>query len=317
MKGDDILNFLTCFKVPEVAKSMAHLLVTPEERKIIEIIKDDIYSIKDLSTLIEKKFNVNGEELVRKMYKRAVLNKVEVSDGIYYKTSEFYDRIAYFCQYETDIWLSVPRKIRDEIDDWYVTTYAETAEPRVKEVIDGKKDVIENAYFFTLQETLDLIDSLDKQIYSVPCNCNAVSQRCEKDKDVCLLFETGINTQWDRGHGKLLTKDEAKAIVVRADKNGLMHTSETDQAICNCCGCCCYPIRASKVIGTTGIWPKRRYDIIWEESKCVNCGRCVKICNFGAFVKENKKIRYVEEKCLGCTICSSQCHVKAIKIKKI
>lgn len=310
------MNFLTYFKVPEVAESMANLLVTDEEKEIIETIKNNSYSLNDLATLIENKFKANGEVVVKKMYKRALLNKMEMEGEIYFKISEFYDRIAYFCQYETDLWLSVDKEIRDKIDEWYVNAYAESAKPRLKEMFEGKRELIENAYFFTLRETLDLIDSIDKQIYVVPCNCKAVAQKCSKHKEVCLLFETGINSSWDRGHGQPLTKEEAKAIVIEADKNGLMHTSETDHAICNCCGCCCYPIRASKTIGATGIWPKRRYDVLWNESKCISCGKCVKACNFQAFIKNNKKVEFHEERCLGCTICSSHCAVNAITLRK-
>jgi Pyruvate/2-oxoacid:ferredoxin oxidoreductase delta subunit len=310
------MNFLTYFKVPEVAKSMVNLLVTDKEKEIIETIKNNSYSINKLSTLIENKFKENGEAVVNKMYKRALLNKIEVEGEIHFKISEFYDRIAYFCQYETDLWLSVDKKIRDKIDEWYVNVYAESAKLRLEDMLQGKRELIENAYFFTLQETLDLIDSIDKQIYVVPCNCKAVAQKCLKPKEVCLLFETGINSSWDRGYGQPLTKEEAKAIVIEADKNGLMHTSETDHAICNCCGCCCYPIRASKIIGTTGIWPKRRYDVLWNESKCISCGKCVKACNFQAFIKNNKKVEFHEERCLGCTICSSHCTVNAITLRK-
>lgn len=81
-----------------------------------------------------------------------------------------------------------------------------------------------------------------------------------------------------------------------------MHTSETEQAICNCCGDCCYPIRASKVIETTGIWPKRRYNITFDADKCVD------ICHFSAFTKDERVI-FDNEKCLGCTLCTTHCPV--------
>lgn len=300
-----------------MATEMATLLLNEHEKQVMAIIKNDNYTFDDLVQVIEAEIDKDGSQFVHDMYKRAVINKVVVKGKTYYKSSNFYNRIAYFCQYENETWMTVSENTRDQIDVWYVNAYAIGAEPRLKEIHEGKRELIENAYFFTLQETLDLIDELDKDIYVVPCNCRSVADNCDKPRGVCLLFETGINTEWDRGHGKPLTKDEAKEIVIDADKKGLMHTSETDMAICNCCGCCCYPIRASEIIGATGNWPKRRYDIKWDEEKCIHCGKCAKACNFEAFTSENRKVSFDQSKCIGCTICENHCPVGVIALTKL
>lgn len=138
---------------------------------------------------------------------------------------------------------------------------------------------------------------------------------CDKHVNTCMLFEYDLNSEFDRGRGKVISKEEAKAIAICADKNGLMHTSEEAHAICHCCGDCCYPIRASEVINATGIWPKRRYDISFESTDCISCKRCVTVCNFGAFSYDDG-ISFDPEKCLGCTICESNCPTDAIKLHK-
>lgn len=315
------MSFLDYFKVPKVAKDISELLVNQKEKEAIILMKNDDYSYETLIKLFETNLDTDAVELIKSMYKRAVINKVEIETdnekAINYTVADFYYRLPYFSQYEYETWLTVPKEIRDKIDEEYVISYAKSAELRLEQMQKNESNLIENAFLFTLDETLELIDSLEKQIYVVPCNCRSIADNCEKPKGVCLLFEDGINTEWDRGHGRPLTKEEAKDIVIDADKKGLMHTSETDHAVCNCCGCCCYPIRASKKIGTTGVWPKRRYDIIWNEEKCVHCGKCARVCNFEAFVKENKKVEFIETKCIGCTICYSNCPVDAIEIRKI
>jgi NAD-dependent dihydropyrimidine dehydrogenase PreA subunit len=312
------MDFYTYFEVPEVGKGIVNLMVTELEKGVINHIKDDKYSLVQLAKWLKDKFYCEKpENEVAVMYKRAVLEKVEDNEEIYYKVTKFSERLSYFCQYEKDTWLSVPEDIRQLIDDWFVGIYAESAKERLEEINKGERKLIENAYFFTLEETLNLVDSLEKDIYLVPCNCRSIASNCDKPDNTCLLIEYGINTQWDRGYGKELSKEEAKDIVREADKNGLMHTSETDEAICNCCGCCCYPIRASKLINTVGLWPKRGYNIIWDNSKCINCGKCAKTCNFDAFVMENKKVTFNEEKCIGCTLCESHCPVTAITLKNL
>lgn len=315
------MNFSVIFEVPDVASSIENILVTEHERLIIEQMKKESYAKSDLIKLIEETFSnktakLDSERMLWQMYHRGVINKVEVGEEIHYESSSVYYRLAYLAQYERDLWEKVPHKVRDAIDQWYVKKYADGALPRLEEIKRGERELIENAYFFTLDETLELIDSLDEELYVVPCNCRSIQLKCDAPKNVCILFEKGINTEYDRGRGNVISKEEARGIVKKANKAGLMHTSEKEQAICNCCGDCCYPIRAAEVIGATGIWPKRRYDIKFNEDTCINCGKCVKICHFQAFTKD-KKVSFDDSKCIGCTACTSHCPVNAIELVQL
>lgn len=52
--------------------------------------------------------------------------------------------------------------------------------------------------------------------------------------------------------------------------------------------------------------------------KCANCGKCFKLCRFGAVVKdENKKPSYAIDRiaCEGCGVCSRFCPERAIEFK--
>jgi len=76
----------------------------------------------------------------------------------------------------------------------------------------------------------------------------------------------------DRGHGRRLTQEAAIALVRRADKQGLMHTADSDwqarglHAICNCCACDCYPFRAAQELGSKGVWPRSRYIAAYDRT---------------------------------------------------
>ncbi len=305
------------FDVPEEALSIIKLMLTDNEMILIGAMKNNEYTYYDLLELVKEKIDVNPSDFIQAAYKRAVINKVDRCGEIKYKSSDVYTRLAFFAQYEVDLWKSVPKTEREKLDIWYVNRYAQDALPRLREIKEGKRNLIENAYFYTLEETLDLIDGIEEQMYVVPCNCKSVALKCEKPKNVCILFEHHINSSWDRGWGEAIDKEKAKEIVKIANENGLMHTSEDEHAICNCDGCCCYPIRASEIIGTKGIWPERRYNIVWNREKCVDCGLCVKACNFEAFIKVDKRVSFDEQKCWGCTICKNHCPVGAITLEKI
>ena len=303
------------FEIPDLALPFMETFLDTEELCLLETMEPRNYSPDELLTLL-KNFTDDPEAFVKNAYSRGVFNKAEEAGKIFFRPANFYTRLAFFAQYEPGVWAEIPASEREKIDEWYVARYMEKAKPRLDAALRGE-GLIENASFFTLDEAFALIDSLECEPYMVPCNCKSVALNCEKPRSVCILFKRGLNSEWDRGHGRPLSKEEAKAILRLADKSGLMHTSEEHAAICNCCGDCCYPIRASKRIGTQGVWPKQRYRIIWDEKKCVACGRCAKVCNFGAFRQVGRKITFEEKDCWGCTICGSNCPVGAISIEKI
>ena len=305
------------FEIPEPALPFADSFLNDEERRFLGAADGRDYSIEELHSLLKKlKITGDPDAFIREAYSRGVLDKAENGGTMYYRPAHFCRRLALFAQYEPELWAKIPAEERKKIDEWYVEQYMEKAKPRLEAALMGE-GLIENAFFYTLEETLALIDSLGFEPYVVPCNCKSVAMNCDRPRGVCILFNRGINSEWDRGHGRPLTKEEAKKIIILADRNGLMHTSEEMAAICNCCGDCCYPIRASRRIGAQGVWPKRRYRILWNEKKCVGCGKCAKICNFRAFRRVGKRVIFEERDCWGCTVCKSHCPVGAISIEKI
>ena len=210
------------FGVPEPARPYITLFLKEEERRLISVMDGGSYTAEKLCELTES-FTEDPGKLIRESYSRGVLDKV-LETGLRYRSAGFYRRLAIFTQYEPELWLAIPEEDRKKIDEWYVQQYEEGARPRLEAALAGK-GLIENAFFFTLEETLDLIDSLECPIYVVPCNCKSVALSCKKPRNVCINFNTGINSEWDRGHGKALTKEEAKAVIIDADRHGLMHTS--------------------------------------------------------------------------------------------
>lgn len=303
------------FEIPSVAEKYISCFLREDEITAIIAMNKKTYVYEDLVSLL-KNVVENPETFIQNAYSRAVFSKVYLNNRLCYFATNFYTRFGYFTQYEPETWKTVPEADRKALDEWYLDAYAEGVRVRLKQAQAGS-GVIENAYFASLNEILEVIDKLPVDPYVVPCNCKSVALNCDKPRDVCISTNYKINSQWDRGHGKKLTKEETKQLIKFANKHGLMHTFEEGMDICNCCGCCCYPCRTATKIGSQGIWPKRQYDIIWDGNKCIGCGKCVSICNFGAFKRLNNKVVYNAQDCRGCTICSNNCPVGAISIKKI
>jgi ferredoxin len=304
------------FEVPAEAVEYVPLFLRNSEIQAIERMGRGVYPPAELAAMISDIAD-DPDLLISEAYSRAVFDKAESGEWTGYTVANFYRRLAYFAQYEPEIWKSIPEERRREMDEWYVRAYAEGARPRLEEALKDGSRLIENAFFFTLEETMKIIDNLEDDAYMVPCNCKSVALNCDKPKDVCILFSKGINSEWDRGHGKPLTKNEAKELIRFANRNGLMQTSEMEMAICSCDACCCYPVRASKMIGAKGLWPKQVYTLAWNGAKCIHCGKCAKMCNFGAFKKTGERVEFDGDNCWGCTICGNYCPVNAITFARV
>lgn len=311
------------YDVPEIARDYLHFFISDKEIEVIEFMKKSSISDEDLKLFVFERFNISRIEtqsFIFRLYHRGIINMIpDENENLFWQINDFWKRMTFLAQYESFRWKEIPQKVRDELDQMYVDSYGDDAKIRLEKVQKGELKSIENAYFFTLEETLRMIDKTETDIYIIPCNCKRLKLGCEDKKpyDCCMAFTKGINSEWDRGYGTEISKEEAKELVKKFRRSGLMQSSEAEWGLCNCCGCCCYPIRSSEKVGTKGLWPLQRYEIIWHEDKCINCGACSRICNFEAFTTKDKQTSFNKDKCWGCTICYERCPKEAIELKKI
>ena len=121
-----------------------------------------------------------------------------------------------------------------------------------------------------------------------------------------LVFSGEPNTPFHRGHARQITKEETLALIIACHKEGLIHTVES-HGVCNCCGDCCFEYRSADICGTIGTWPLTNTIAAWNESKCINCGICVRRCPMEAFKKNGKAITFDSKRCVGCGVCIDKC----------
>jgi NADPH-dependent glutamate synthase beta subunit-like oxidoreductase/Na+-translocating ferredoxin:NAD+ oxidoreductase RNF subunit RnfB len=106
-------------------------------------------------------------------------------------------------------------------------------------------------------------------------------------EDMCVQLDHAAEYYIRTGRGRQVTLDEAKDIIKRAEEDGLMHNipnTEGDgktHAICNCCGCSCYALRAASMYQNPDMM-RSNYTATVNEEECTGCGECVEVCPVNA-----------------------------------
>jgi ferredoxin len=339
-----LAKFNELFEVPPAMRQYAELIVTPLEMDLILAMNGQSMSAQQVAQAMNLT-SEQAQELMDQAYKRHVVNKEvdgqkvgyifdyidETGKEIRYIPAKFYDRLDHLTMY--DNWNDIPEEVRKQISDWWLRGYAEKIAPvveKIKEDPDAYQQ-IKQKDFLLLEEALQQVEAAEFHAV-VNCDCRSSEQACDRMVETCIRFDDGARYTVERGLGRVLTKEECKEVVINTDRDGLMHIGTKDMqhglfGFCNCCTCCCFPLRASKILDSEKVYPRVHYQAVRKESNCNHCGRCVKRCQFKAFHfdgskveikgKQRKHVSFDPQLCFGCGLCANACPSEAIEMKKI
>ncbi len=170
-----------------------------------------------------------------------------------------------------------------------------------------------------------IIENVDGQIAVVNCICrqasNAIGASCTKTD----LLETCITFRWyaDRflrwGMGRSITKDEALAILDKAQEVGLVLqplNSQRPLAVCCCCGDCCGILRTVKRFPRPAELYATNYYAEIDPELCTGCEICVPRCQLDAITMVNGAAVVDLDRCIGCGNCVASCDSDAAQLRK-
>ena len=166
----------------------------------------------------------------------------------------------------------------------------------------------------------DLIDRA-KVVGIARCACRELEQKCDGPREACMVFDETCTFLVNRGFARYLTKEEMKQKAREFNKAGLVlqvnNTRDRLDMVCNCCSCCCGPLRAVREFGNPRAITRSPFIPVWEMEHCDGCGICAEErCPMKAIGMVEGKPVWQFDRCIGCGLCATGCPNGAIHLKR-
>lgn len=219
-------------------------------------------------------------------------------------------------------------KLAHLFDDYFQALEKRSSSPELKSVpfplarvITVEQEIPATFEIHTYDKVSEYIDNAE-YIAVGTCYCRhhgeLLGRPCTKPKDVCMGFGPDARYIADRKFGRLVTKEEARAILRRTEEAGLVHCSSNMskyiQFVCNCCKCHCGILQSMKKYNMKGAAAVSGFITSLDTESCITCGDCVERCPMEALTINDDRLLFNNNLCIGCGLCSSACPTGSLKL---
>ena len=159
----------------------------------------------------------------------------------------------------TILWKEAPQALMDLWVEFTETEYPGLLElvtqikmPSFMRVIPIGESIAVKNQVLAHEDALKMLESANS-IAVTDCVCRKLMKKCDAPLQVCLQINRGAEYNIRRGTGRRIDISEAREILERSRKAGLVpmteNTTGRSNVICNCCTCCCGVLRAINELG--------------------------------------------------------------------
>jgi Pyruvate/2-oxoacid:ferredoxin oxidoreductase delta subunit len=178
----------------------------------------------------------------------------------------------------------------------------------------------EHGHDVSTHEQAERIINRHKAFWVSDCGCRVGrGRKCRHGRmDTCLSFsDPGPKGASGGGATKKVTRAFVDALLQHAAAEHLIcqpfnfGRKSGAQGVCFCCDDCCFLFNPKPQPYHKGTLIERT-----DKATCINCGKCVKVCFFGARRMKGKKLAVNRRRCSGCGLCVDVCPSDAITMVK-
>ena len=221
--------------------------------------------------------------------------------------------------------------VHEEWDPARMEDMRKAASPTVR-IIPAWKS-IKNLDRVLPYENMHLIVEEAPLISVVSCSCRirqeALDNPCDLSHDMnCIQFGRAAEYTKGRGHGKMLSKEEAHKLIEETEDHGLVHQWPNvaimgTNTLCSCCTDCCVMLQpmGEHQVPWTAYYAKSRFEPENDLDVCDGCQDCIERCQFDALEMEkiagHKKLKATvnPDNCMGCGVCVLVCEPESLKME--
>jgi len=207
-----------------------------------------------------------------------------------------------------------------------VMSILKNAKPIERIVPVEDKIIIAEESVVPLEEVTKILEKYDS-IGLAHCYCrhrkDLLDDPCKLTDERKNCFALGRSAEFliSQDFAERVSKEDALRILKECEDAGFVHKvfhvrfdlERDEEAICNCCKCCCGTF-ANHYRGATPLMSLTSYLAKVNKDDCIGCGTCVEKCNTEAILLEDSTADINEERCIGCGICAHHCPENAINL---